>query len=205
MNTKKECTKCKLEKELCYFYKDKSTKSGLGSRCKECVKNCAKESQQNNKSFRKEYLKEYGKNNKNKILEKRRVYREENREYFKDYHRQYQVKRRKEDDLFRIKHNIRNRLWDAFKNKNWKKEGSERLLGATYNTVIKHIESLFVANMSWDNYGRCVEGDCDNYWHIDHIIPLNTASTKEEMEELCHYTNLQPLWASDNLRKPKTK
>lgn len=35
--------------------------------------------------------------------------------------------------------------------------------------------------MSWDNYGRCVEGDCANYWHIDHIIPLNTGETKEEL------------------------
>ena len=197
----KTCKNCNKDKLLDNFYIYDGKTSTY---CKNCTIIKSSESQQNNKSFRKEYLKEYGKNNKNKILEKRRVYREENREYFKDYHRQYQVKRRKEHDLFRIKHNIRNRLWDAFKNKNWKKEGSERLLGATYETVKIHIESLFTEGMSWDNYGRCEEGDCTNFWHIDHIIPLNTATTKEELENLCNYSNLQPLWAIDNLSKPKT-
>jgi len=46
--------------------------------------------------------------------------------------------------------------------------------------------------MSWDNYGE---------WHIDHIIPLCSATTVEELEKLCHYTNLQPLWAEENLFK----
>lgn len=76
-------------------------------------------------------------------------------------------------------------------------------MGASYETVFFHLESLFLENMSWENYGKCVEGNCNDYWHIDHIIPLNAANTKEEMELLCHYTNLQPLWAIDNLRKGK--
>ena len=46
--------------------------------------------------------------------------------------------------------------------------------------------------MTWDNYGQ---------WHIDHIIPLSSAKTEMEIYELCKYTNLQPLWAVDNLRK----
>jgi len=199
----KMCTKCKQEVLLTSFYKDKGTKSGLGSRCKDCVKICAKESQLNNADYRKEYLKVYEQENKENIILNRRVYRENNIEYFREYAKNYQVKRRGEDELFRVKHNVRNRLWCAFKNNNWKKEGSVKLLGAEYETVVEYLESLFLENMSWDNYGRCVEGDCNNYWHIDHIIPLNTAKTKEELEILCHYTNLQPLWAIDNLSKPK--
>ena len=46
--------------------------------------------------------------------------------------------------------------------------------------------------MNWNNQGE---------WHIDHIIPLASASTEEELLKLCHYRNLQPLWAKDNLEK----
>jgi hypothetical protein len=46
--------------------------------------------------------------------------------------------------------------------------------------------------MSWDNYGS---------WHIDHIMPLSSAQTTEEFNKLCHYSNLQPLWAHENLSK----
>jgi hypothetical protein len=46
--------------------------------------------------------------------------------------------------------------------------------------------------MSWDNYGE---------WHVDHMMSLAMAKSKHEAEKLCHYTNLQPLWAKDNLKK----
>jgi hypothetical protein len=46
--------------------------------------------------------------------------------------------------------------------------------------------------MSWDNHGE---------WHIDHIIPLSSAKNENDVYTLCHYTNLQPLWAEENLRK----
>ena len=49
--------------------------------------------------------------------------------------------------------------------------------------------------MNWSNYGE---------WHIDHIIPLSSANTKEELSLLCHHKNLQPLWAYDNLSKNGT-
>lgn len=48
--------------------------------------------------------------------------------------------------------------------------------------------------MSWDNHS--VFG-----WHVDHIVPLNSANTEDELYKLCHYTNLQPLWASENISK----
>jgi hypothetical protein len=51
---------------------------------------------------------------------------------------------------------------------------------------------LFMAGMNWSNHGK---------WHIDHITPLSSAKTADELYTLCHYTNLQPLWAIDNLRK----
>ena len=53
---------------------------------------------------------------------------------------------------------------------------------------------MFDERMSWENHGA-------KTWHIDHIIPLASAKTEEEVFLLCHYTNLQPLWWSDNLSK----
>ena len=66
------------------------------------------------------------------------------------------------------------------------------MLGADYETAFNHIESRFKDGMTWDNQGE---------WHIDHIVPLASATTEEELIKLCHYTNLQPLWAEDNLKK----
>ena len=196
----KFCNAC--EKDVTYedFYLSEGV---AGTYCKKCSKTKVKENAIKNSENIKTYKKQYDIDNKEVLYQNKKIYRENNKEYFREYMRNYQVERRKNDNLFRIKHNVRNRLWEAFKNKNWKKDGSEKLLGANYQIVKEYLESLFTDNMSWDNYGRCVEGDCDNYWHIDHKIPLNTATTKEEMEELCHYSNLQPLWAIDNLRKPK--
>ena len=57
-----------------------------------------------------------------------------------------------------------------------------------------HLESKFTDGMSWDNHTT-------HGWHIDHIIPLSSAKTLEEVEKLCHFSNLQPLWAIDNLLK----
>jgi len=65
-------------------------------------------------------------------------------------------------------------------------------LGVSFDELNIYLEQKFKNNMSWENYGE---------WHIDHIIPLSSAKTEKEIYELCHYTNLQPLWAEDNLKK----
>ena len=67
-------------------------------------------------------------------------------------------------------------------------------MGCSIESLISHLESQFKDGMSWDNYGYYG-------WHIDHIIPLSSVSSEDEVYKLCHYTNLQPLWAEDNLKK----
>jgi hypothetical protein len=67
-------------------------------------------------------------------------------------------------------------------------------IGLDRSEFKKYIESLFSDGMTWDNYGE---------WHIDHIKPLCTAKTVDEVIKLTHYTNLQPMWWFDNLKKGK--
>jgi hypothetical protein len=68
------------------------------------------------------------------------------------------------------------------------------IIGCSPEFLKQHIEKLFLNEMSWENYGLFG-------WHIDHIIPLSSSKNESEFYRLCHYTNLQPLWAEDNLKK----
>ena len=94
---------------------------------------------------------------------------------------------------------LRKRLKCRFKmalNKNYRSGMAINLLGCTIQEARNHIEKQFIDGMSWENYGK---------WHIDHIKPCASFDlTKENDQRKCfHYTNLQPLWAKDNLVKGK--
>lgn len=102
---------------------------------------------------------------------------------------EYQTEKRKIDPIFKMKCNLRRRI------RNMKleyKPSTLDILGADYVTVSKYIEESFDDIMTWENYGK---------WHIDHIIPLKSAITDFDKIDLMHYTNLQALWANDNLKK----
>jgi hypothetical protein len=74
-----------------------------------------------------------------------------------------------------------------------KSNSSLKIIGCSPLFLKEYIENQFIQDMSWEKFGK--------YIHIDHIIPLSSAKTEEEIYKLCHYTNLQPLWAEDNLKK----
>jgi len=76
----------------------------------------------------------------------------------------------------------------------YKNNTTFEIVGGTPEIIKEHIEKQFRDGMTWDNYGF-------RGWHIDHIIPLSSANTEEEVYKLCHYTNLQPLWANENYKK----
>ena len=97
--------------------------------------------------------------------------------------------RRDNDPIYKMKINIRRRIRKFIINKIG---NTTDILGCSYDEVRVHISNKFREGMSWDNYGE---------WHIDHIKPLALAHTEEETYDLCHYTNLQPLWAIENLKK----
>lgn len=97
--------------------------------------------------------------------------------------------------LFRIKANYRNRISKFIKKRGlYRIETTTSILGTDWNSFKTHIENLFVDGMTWDNYG--IYG-----WHIDHKRPLSHAITIDDLKELNHYTNLQPMWAEDNIKK----
>ena len=73
-------------------------------------------------------------------------------------------------------------------------------LGCSVDDFKRYLESKWLPGMSWDNYGRKSDTVC---WEIDHILPLSSfnLSNIEEFKKANHYTNLQPLWSIDNLKK----
>jgi hypothetical protein len=117
----------------------------------------------------------------------------------KAYHKAYSKKRNKEryktDISFKLKKRLRQRVYQALKGE-IKGSSVSNSIGCSAEALRLYLESLFQPGMSWDNWG--VSG-----WHIDHIRPLASfdLSNPEQLRQACHYTNLQPLWAEDNLRK----
>jgi len=144
--------------------------------------------------------KKYRDNHKEKVLLSKKVYRDNNKEKIstrhKDFYPEINKKRRERratEPLFALKNRLRCRMSNAFKVKNYKKTShTYEILGVEWEIVKKHIERQFTKDMNWDNR---------SLWHIDHVIPLDSATTEEELIKLCHYTNLKPEWATYNLEK----
>jgi hypothetical protein len=199
----KTCTKCKVEKELHEFSKDKQKKDGLTLHCKVCVKNNYELNKEKILARKKQYVidnqekilkynKEYNKLNRDKISSYNKLYNEKNKDKKSEYNKIYQLRY---SIIQKLKSNIRTLIRMSFKRGkgNLKKESkTEQILGCTINEFINHIESQLKEGMTIENHGD---------WHLDHIIPLAKAKTEEEVIKLNHYTNFQPLWAAENLSK----
>jgi len=173
---KKKCSTCGINKELNEFYKFKKTTS----KCKQCQR---------------AYSKSYRINNKEKVKTYNTNYKKENKEELKKYNTAYLKNRYNTDTDYKLSCILRNRLNKALKG-NYKSGSAVRDLSCTIDELKSYLESLFQPSMSWENYGK---------WHIDHKKPLDSfdLTDRKQLLEACHYTNLQPLWAIDNLRKNK--
>lgn len=149
--------------------------------------------QQANKEKNKAYAKAYYKANKEKLNARTKVYYEVNKEKCHAFTKAYQKARMQTDELYKTKCCMRNVVTGAFKRIQMNKPaGTETLLGCSWQEAKEHFEKLFEPGMTWMNHGE---------WHIDHIVPIATAQTVEDANKLNHITNLQPLWAIDNLTK----
>ncbi len=100
-------------------------------------------------------------------------------------------KRKNSEPIFKLKVLFRTKLNKILK---VKKNKTFEIIGCSPNELKIHLESQFKNGMTWQNHGHYG-------WHIDHIIPLSTGKTYNELIKLSHYTNLQPLWWYENLEK----
>lgn len=210
----KVCSKCGLKKELSEFYFRKDWSKHINI-CYLCDSNIRKEKYITQKKQKKEYSKNYYYNNREKKVEYGKNYYLINKEKKKEYDQKYSEKyknvrkennkknrdninekernRYSNDYMYNIIRRVRKRLYSFLKSHNiTKKNKTFDIVGCSPEFLKEYIEKQFTEGMSWVNR---------NEWHIDHIIPLSSAKTEEEIYKLCHYTNLQPLWAEDNIKK----
>lgn len=203
-NHVKSCIKCQIPKSLNCFHILSESKDGHRNICKDCRKIIGKQYFQNNKSTYRENTKSWRKNNPEKL----KIYYKKDSIKRKNYFKIYRITHRKErafysrtkqltDINYKLSLRLRHRVYIALKSKGIKKlHRTMDLLGCNIETFKSHLQSQFKTNMNWANYGK---------WHIDHIKPCaNFDLTNPTEQKICfHYSNMQPLWAHENLQKWK--
>jgi len=179
-----QCGKCRLVKNIKDFNKSSFLKSNVW--CATCDK---------------EYTGKYYNSNKTARDKKAVLWRKNNKERYNTNLRKVRATRRRTDPLYKLSINLRSRLNYALKH-NIKKGSAVKDLGCSLEEVKAYLESKFYPNpltgeeMTWKNHS--MKG-----WHIDHIIPFAKVdlTKREDLLKVCHYTNLRPLWAFENLSK----
>ena len=208
----KQCNKCGELKPLSKFSKDKSKKGGIRTTCKDCDAIVGRAYRQNNKEHLREKNRRWRKENpeasnaiyaRYRATEKRRKVarewasndRKENPEKSREYQRKYQSEQRASNIQYVLAKRLRERL--RVKVKGLTKSGSAvGDLGCTLEELKVYLGAMFRPGMTW---GKVMSQEI----HIDHIVPLSSfdLTDREQLIKACHYTNLQPLWAEENLRK----
>ena len=211
----KVCSKCKQEKKVCEFGNSKSSKDGLLYCCKKCNNKRSVEYRKNNPEKVLEITRNWTAKNPEWVYNRHKKWRDENRELaneikrdwlnknpekrkqyrenYKPRKREQRKERRNTDPIFNLTNRMRGRLRKYLIILNIsKKNKTFEIVGCSPQFLKEHLEKQFVDGMTWENRSE---------WHIDHKIPLSSAKTEEELYKLCHYTNLQPLWAEENMKK----
>lgn len=205
----KICNGCKKNLPLDKFHKCKFHSTGRKGKCKECRKVETKEYLDSNR----EAVRERGRLARIKNPDANKKYYRENPEYFEryraekwDHYKKWRddnrskvnenfKRRKRENPSYRIACNLRSSFSTLVSKGKGQKYGSVLdLLGCSVDEFRTHLENLFSTGMSWDNYGK---------WHIDHIKPcsLFDLTDFEEQKKCFHFSNMQPLWAIDNIKK----
>lgn len=222
----KICKICKEEKELDLFFRNKNNNDGRHTSCKKCQKDKFKyDSEKRSRNYQKvkerdrlknsERRKKYYEENREKENIMSKDYKEINRlsvnkkaleNYymkkdtldFKEKRNLHRKERLKVDIIFRISHYIRTSIGYCLRKNGYSKQSkTEDILGCSYMDFKLYIESKFEDWMNWENRGM-FNGQINYGWDIDHIIPVSSAKTEEDIIKLNHYTNLQPLCSYTN-------
>jgi hypothetical protein len=202
---KRQCKTCGLFFSISEF-------KGNGVKCKECYRVAAKKLREIKKEAKKEYDRLYRKQNiekikenskkyyignKNAILKRTNEYRKSNPEKIMDGKKKYYQKSKKDKNNDFWSNKLRHRVYLSLAAQKTRKiNKTQELIGCSVEFLKQYLESKFKPGMSWDNYGY-------RGWHIDHIRPLSSfdLTNLDQQKIAFHYTNLQPLWAEENLAK----
>lgn len=150
------------------------------------------------------YSKKWRDNNKEKVREYKEDYIKDNLDKYKVWNKKYSSKNRSKinsrikerllsNPLSICKEKIRGILKQSIRNKGYSKNSTtQKILGCSFDDFKLYIEKQFKPGMSWDNRSE---------WHLDHKTPISWAKSEEEIYQLNHYTNFQPLWAIENRKK----
>ena len=217
----KKCINCNEQKSITDFAKNKRTKDGLERRCKLCSNEYSKASYEKHKSKRLKKCAEYRESNRDYYQEKIANWWKNNPDYEKEWRRdnpkastqwyrdnpekrraqkqRYEKKRRAQDPMYKLRSNMRARIWHFLKSKGWNKVSkTHKLIGCDWTELYGYLQNQLEPWMNESNYGKCIPGQSNMGWDIDHIVPLASAKTEEDIIKLCHYTNLQPLCSNYN-------
>jgi hypothetical protein len=198
----KFCTNCNTLKSINEFAPHFTLRDGLRAYCKKCDKLRAFEYVQRDSIKKRKQEKE----STREFLDNLAVYRQNSEKYHKrqkEYSRSSKAKAYRLEyskrGYVRIRRNISTRIWAELSLYNITKESSfNEYLGCTIEFFMGYIQDKFTKGMTWDNWGRGA-----NKWHVDHIIPCANFNMYDDIEvrKCFHYTNQQPMWEPDNLRK----
>jgi len=227
----KQCIGCKIPKKLEEFY-FKKTSNYHSSYCKECERENSKKYRIVKKEQCKIYNKQYKENKKQELIEKNKIYYQKNKEKRTEYSQKYHANnreinneknrqrskklssklkrnerlrnRKKNDIIFKLRCDISRTICDSFKKNNLKKTNkSTSILGCTFPEFKIFLESQFEVWMNWSNHGCYTKKT--KTWQLDHIIPISSAKTKEDLIRLNHFSNFRPLESLENLLKSNKK
>lgn len=203
------CNACSTVLPIEDFFSDKSRAFGISNICKACSAAKGKARYKSNTDSVLKNRKEYYEKNKDAILRRNASYFERNKDEINKTRKQYVEKNREKitakkretkrsryqtDPVYRLKRNVCRAVHASItRNGYTKRSKTYEILGCTMDEFRLHIERQFTKGMTWEKVGSEI--------HIDHIVPLASAKTEEDVLALNHHTNLRPCWADENIRK----